>query len=210
MNLIILANSVMHGQSCIAGKELITNTWVRLKGGNLSGITDSEQCLNNPNLCILSCPCHNFKKPKLLDIINVNTVGLLPPVLAHQTENHQITPITPWQYINKLSIQNIASYLDNPSDIWGSDDKISIENLPNNSLYFLEVEVIYLYRNNFNRRRARIEYNGIFYDLGATAKEFDNLHAKYGSGNFSAYVTISLGEIFKGHAYKLVAGIIEK
>lgn len=210
MNLIILANSVMHGQSCIAGKELITNTWVRLKGGNPSGITDSEQCLNNQNLCLFYCPCHNFKKPELLDIINVNTVGLLPPILAHQTENHQITPIAPWQYINKLSIQNIASYLDNPSDIWGLGDRISIGNLPSNSLYFLEVKVISLYKSSSNKRRARIEYNGIFYDLGATAKEFDYLHAKYGSGNFSAYVTISLGEIFKGDAYKLVAGIIKK
>lgn len=214
MQIVVLANSVMHGGSCIAGKVLGEKSWIRLKGDCESGITKKEQCLNKEN-CDFSCDlCANFLAPKLLNIIEVETINGASSSF-YQTENFKFNSSNSWKHIKNLEIENLYKYLDEPDNIWGDFERVYSLKLPSNSLYFLEVSKIKLYWEYYEnlgycKRKAEILYNGFSYKLACTAGEFDVLYYKHGENFFSAYITISLGEIYKGYAYKLVAGIIEK
>ena len=206
-NILVLANSVMHNKSCIAGKIVETGEWVRLKGQDHKGISLKEQCLNREENCDThSCTCIRLKNPNILNIIRVKRLTSIVDSI-HQIENYSFDTSVPWK-IQTIERNILDSFLDNPDTIWGNSSSVCISELREGSLYFLKVDSIKLSISVHKKRKAKILYKGTLYDFSVTAREFDTLFSE-NKNEFIAYITVSLGEVFGSSAYKLVAGIIK-
>lgn len=218
---LVLANSVMHHKTCIAGKIISTGEWIRLKGDDINGISMKEECLSRnscyfKDTCDREYKCKNYKTADLLDIIEVEINEKSEEKEKHQTENYQFDTSIPWSnelFLKKNFIHDWVDEVDNLWDSYSKSDRIHKSNLPDNSLYFVKAEISLFIKivDNKRRRRAQVKIGDSIYDLAVTSKNFNVLYEKYSSKSFKGYVTISLGEIFEENdcAYKLVAGIIE-
>jgi hypothetical protein len=118
-DILILANSTKEGGFCVAGKDIVSNRWVRLVGDqdgaelSLSQITYNDIADRRQMI-----PYEPFNK-----IIRVNIGNSVP--LRYQPENVLIGK-EPWQEIQVA--QNNTSY-DTPIDLWGTGDRIKADDI---------------------------------------------------------------------------------
>lgn len=200
IELVVLANSVKHGQHCVAGKSTANRRWMRpvadVNGAELSHA--QAQC-QNP---------HGIFGVKPLQKVIMSFSAHAP--LAHQPENYVIDGST-WRQNYKIGHEELSEYLDQPLDIWGAADRVSHASILSGavtveqSLFLLAVDDLHLYRNSYDRRRASFSYRNLEYDLAVTDPGFD---AIVQSGEVtSGILCISLGEEHQGSCYKLVATV---
>jgi len=216
---VCLANSKKYGERCIAGIELIkseqgeytplliesTPKWIRPVSGDVNGQVPSDL----------------VKGVSLLDVVEIETIERRP--LGYQSENTSFVP---------ASIRVVGSYdlpeifhdtlAEQPPNIFGNRGKALDENAIANihrSLMLIKVSqaVVHVKFERFKYHfRLQFVYNQVIYDLPITDVDFiDKYLASNKDFNSSKkiekdiYLTISLGIVFEGWYYKLVAGIVE-
>ncbi|MUK51498.1 dual OB domain-containing protein [Aliivibrio fischeri] len=198
-NVVVLANSVKHQQHCVAGKCVSTKMWVRpvsnAEGAELSTLQAKYQ---NPHGEFLV-------KPK--QKIRMNFRSAVP--LLHQPENFLISG-NKWIQNYFITDDELENYLDEPENLWGTEDRVNYDCINSErivisqSLYLVSVDDLRLYKND-TRRSASFTYNEIEYDLAVTDPKFDGIYQEHEKG--TGIICVSLGEVFQGFCYKLVATI---
>jgi hypothetical protein len=198
VTMVILANSVKHHQHCVAGKILSSGQWLRPVADENGAELSHEQakCQN---------PYGMFSVKPMQKVI----IGLEKHVpLANQPENYVIDNSV-WKQKYRLNDDDLIKFIETPIDLWGIGDRVPYPEIQtgnvriDQSLYLVQIENLNLYLNEYERRRASFFYNGIHYDLAVTDPNFDRVISE-GHKNI---LCISLGEVFEGNCYKLVATI---
>ncbi len=194
--IIVLANSVKHGQHCVAGKCVNTGNWIRpVSDANGAELSDEQVKYQNP---------YGTFGVKPLQKIRMGFSQHVP--LSHQPENYLIDGNL-WQQNYSIGEADLAAHLDTPSDLWGDGNRVQHSLITMEyyniaqSLYLVQVDNL----NLDDKRRASFYYNGTNYDLAVTDPEFDNILREQREVN--GILCISLGEEYQGYCYKLVATI---
>ena len=215
---VVLAASRKYGGYCIAGKEWADGRigpWVRPVSRQPSGELAPENIRMNNN----ELPC-------LMDIVEVETRGTARH--AYQKENFFAAENQTWVWQWKLPDVALAKLLDQPDSLWlegfsstnGLNDRIPEEiavksDLP--SLYLIRPDdfTVLVTDDPYGRKKvnARFTYRGTTYLLSVTDMMIERDYLmkpqdEYPLSNKNTYLTISLGESFKGFCYKLVAAVM--
>ena len=202
--IVILAKSIKHQHFCIAGKDLETRQWIRPVSNKDGGIITREQ-----SKLTFQGAGYSWDS-KILH--NVEIYFLAHSPLYFQPENYVISEI-PWQQRYKSSPDILFSLLDNPKDLWGNNsckiNRNDIRNPIEASLYLIYVNNLFLYWNEFGKRKVCFTYNNVRHEnFSCTDPNFDELIRK--NNQFSqAILCLSLGELFvqDNCHYKIVATI---
>lgn len=209
--IVCLANSYKLQNRCIAGKEISTLKWVRPVSGRETGELDLGQVrLAEGGI------------PKLLDIIKLPISNPRPNYF--QPENILIHEGYLWARTGSFPETRIRDLIDKPTTLWqncgGKNDCVSADLLQKEpvsaSLYFINAESFKIHNVERStgsiQTRAIFSYSGIDYDLVVTDPEAKDDFLKRGKGDFvldeDVFLCISLGELFQGCHYKLIASII--
>lgn len=218
--IVILANSVKHGQHCVAGKDIITKQWIRpVNGVKGSELTHEQAKCQNP---------HGVFPISVLQKIEMSFSQAAP--LINQPENCIITDDV-WLQKYKIERNDLIHYLDNPKSLWSNESSsgngqydrvahyqiLSRSVLIEQSLYLIrldEIEVV-VTTNIENKKRIRVSffYNSIAYNLATTDpvlwKDFSNKAIGNYQFDTEKFLCISLGGRFDdGFCYKLVAAVL--
>lgn len=199
--IVIFANSLKHGQHCVAGKLLGSSQWVRpVSNENGGELSHAQASIINPY--------GRFNVKPLQRVI----IGLQRHVpLLNQPENYLVDSSV-WRQNYSIAKSEVSKYLDNPTSLWGEGGRISYDLIKSQrmkidqSLYLIQTDKLRLYKNENDKRRANFIYENINYDFPVTDPNFDRLLEN--SSNLSGILCISLGEKFEGKCYKLVATLI--
>jgi hypothetical protein len=230
--IVILANSVKHGEHCVAGKEVFA------KGGKLSfggWIRPVSRDGNEGALASTHCALDIGRQPKIWDVVDIPVVE--PEGYDPQPENWIVDEDRDWERV-KLDSEVSVPY-DQPANLWldetQKNDRVHPDNLARigqkTSLYLIRPEALELRFGWTNypgyakkhRRRAVFTYRGFSYDFGLTdpvieAKYCPNFpqqdevakHIKIAKPTDCA-LCVSLTRPFSGTNchHKLVATVIE-
>ena len=219
-NAICLANSIKHGGRCFAGRlvrgkeEIEIGPWVRPVGKRQGG-----------ELLIEETECSDGRSPQLLDVVAIDLQQHEPR--DHQTEDWSFDSTKKWRRTDSFprTRTSLDRLLSEPMHLWsnhcsssnGIADRVPEAELSHvhDSLRFISLDALHLkvaYLDNRWNCRAHFTYLGTHYNLAMTDPQYGK-HRLGGSPRTvsiaNCYVTISLGEVFHGFAYKLVAGIVE-
>ncbi len=210
-SLICLANSRKLSGSCVAGREVSKSGiggWIRpvsvREKGEISAI---EQLFTNG------------KSPQLLDVVRIQLVEHRP--IEYQTENHLIDAKAHWVYERRASWQELlaavesprgALWLNNHSSTNGVNDRVPLRDASElrRSLYLIHPDKVTLVAGP-GGVRAHFDFAGHQYGLKVTDPVIERQYKAMAAGTYEiadAILCVSLGEPFKGYAYKLVAGVI--
>ena len=207
---------------CVAGKEVKAGQygdWIRpVSRRKDQEISETER------------RCAGGQKANVLDVLRIRFAAHVP--VHHQTENHLIDGDQVWSRIGKATWDDVRSALDNlKGPIWangyssghGLNDRVpdSIAKKFGSSLLLLEVSELQLSvamesspgRAPKRKVRAHFRFSGISYVIAVTDPDWESSYKQKGDGDYligDAILCISLGEVFEGYAYKLVAGIFTK
>ena len=219
-NVICLANSYKNHGRCFAGRlvrgneEIEIGPWVRPVGKREGG-----------ELLIPETEYHDGRSPQLLDIVGI-------PLQRHEPRDHQkedwsFDSTQKWSRVNQFprTRKRLALLLSEPEHLWsirsssisGIADRVPKAELDNihDSLRFIRLDVLQLkiaYVDQKWRCRAHFMYLGNEYNLAMTDPNYGKRRLGEETRTLTlkdCYVTVSLAEIWKGFAYKLVAGIVE-
>jgi hypothetical protein len=214
--IICLANSRKNGGHCVAGLRMDGGGWLRPVGVPPDGILWPRD--------------YTLKSGAIARPLDVIRVGVRKPRPAvHQPENW-VTDGTPWTLLPRPSEALFYSVLRNavvagPELLGGFEDRVPFAQFASKpapaSLALVAPEDLYLYHhlNSRGKLRARGRFpmgtgeKARLYDLPITDPhwEADLLQKRPRTLRRSEdefLVTISLGEPFEGHCYKLIAAIM--
>lgn len=198
--IIVLANSVKHGQHCVAGKCIDTGNWIRpVSDANGAELSHEQARYQNP---------YGTFGVRPLQKIRMGFSQHVP--LSHQPENYLIDGNL-WRQNYSIREADLAAYLDTPADLWGYGNRVEHAQISEGlyritqSLYLVQVDNLGLYITADGKRRASFYYNGLDYDLAVTDPNFDEIQRE--EREINGILCISLGEAYQGYCYKLVATI---
>ena len=216
--IICLANSRKLKGRCIAGID-ISNVqepiWIR-------PVTESP----TGEIPEIACAYSIGHPISVLDVLKVRLAE--PRAKGYQQENWLIDEVQPWVHIGRAQLIDIEKGLSNHPTLWlngasssgGVNDRIHVAAMGdiNDSLRLVKVDQLELavkapYRGKgAPQLRARFTYKQDLYNLKITDPRYETSYQTKPIGAYvlgPSYVTISLGEPFEGHVYKLVAAIID-
>jgi hypothetical protein len=218
IDIICLANSRKRNGHCIAGKMF--------DGNHLGGWMRPVSALPTGELSSEDISFENGKHPRLLDVITVPVLNR--SVHHYQAENYQIDTNWYWEKKGRIGTKNLDRLRDDPPELWyngdrsfyGCNDRVP-EDLAKtgitSSLFFIKLQsVSFTVGMEYDRRKVRAEftYRKELYRLIVTDLDFEKKLLQHDDGVYTFpgsawYVTISLGELFQGYCYKLVAAVIQ-
>ena len=197
-NIVILANSRKLNGRCVAGKNS-DGVWIRLTKTNGVPIPIAE--------------ARNYK---MLSIFKVEGLVNRPSEdFNYHTENSTYTRVSVAGDYHNSTFRDLLDY---PDDIFGPGKRVD-EDLAQEleeSLLFVRVENLYISKEDGgiykDKLRGRFIYNRIHYnDIAVTdsnvERAFSTRRCQHQEYYPTAYITISLGELFQGYAYKLLSGV---
>lgn len=214
---VCLANSRKHSGRCLAGKAQNhegTWIWVRPVGTSVSReITEQDRQYANGN------------RAAVLDVINI--------AIQHrddhqfQAENILIDPGQHWVHTSSRTTADLRELEDHPATLWenGHSSTSGVNDRVPESILITQRQTLFLIRPetvrfsvgaegiafNDNRRsvRAHFCYRGVNYALKVTDPAVEQYYLSQNDGTYEnqnvSFFTISLSDIYNGHAYKLVA-----
>lgn len=219
--IVCLANSRKHGGRCVAGKALAPDgspgEWIRPVGDREGAEVSREER-----------EYEDGGDPKLLDIINVPVIAPTPK--SCQTENWLIDARRHWRKAGAAAWDDLARMEDPPAPLWvngissakGINDKVPIAEAAalTDSLRLIKVNGLRVSVSEpsnpnaaFPALRGRFRYNGVEYRLRITDPESEAAALAMDYREYqirgARFLTVSLGEPFEGHCYKLIAAIIK-
>lgn len=214
--IVCLASSRMPEGRCIAGRELSSDAqpgpWVRpVSGRKGGGVSEQESRYEDGGV------------PSLLDIMDVPVLNAQPE--NHQHENWLLDPNHRWAKKGCLGLADLSNWIEEVETLWvngcrtraGQNDRVraSDANFLNTSLCFIKVNLtVHVVFDYYNRRRlqGRFRHKGTDYRMWVTDPDYEQEYLQQPVGTYrlgERYATISLGGVHNGHAYKLIAAIIE-
>ncbi len=220
--LVCLANSRKLMGRCVAGKEWLgdekTGEWIRpVSERETQEVSEYER------------QYEDGRDPAVLDIIDVPMKGHDPE--GHQSENWLIEAEEYWEKVGTWPSSELLKLVDPIKSLWvdghstknGENDRIpmSSSNELDGSLRFLAVDELDLevmtpdevFGNTKRRVQGKFSYAGENYALWVTDPTYEKRYLRMTDGTYNlgeCFVTVSLGEPFRGSIYKLIAAIIEK
>jgi len=150
---------------------------------------------------------------------------------SYQPENWLLDPNFYWERAGRATWEDLAMLKDDPPLLWanghssynGLHDRVPLSMAEGFgcSLYLLHVRDLKLgvfapgsaFGNPKRRVQAKFTHRGIRYALWVTDPDFEREYLARGDGEYSigeCYMTVSLGEPYEGHCYKLVAAVLTK
>lgn len=217
---VCLAYSRKTGGNCFAGIELATGCWIRAIGEYANGALSDFDC----HMVVGDNP---YVIPRPLDVINIDFSG--PEPRLAQPENWRVFK-TQWQKVRPTSLADLQvvrrAVADDPELFRGYDRSVSSHEIelrpPDCSLTLIRPRRLSWHTDidTHGRKRVRGTFavSGANYDLPLT----DDAHAarlklqessKWNNGLWNPLIdlllTISLGDLYHGSHYKLIAGVIE-
>ena len=167
--------------------------------------------------------------PKLLDVMDI-------PLLEHrpsdfQQENWLLDPKHYWTRAGTCSWAELEQLSDAAGPLWkngshtynGVNDQIPLHEaaVETSSLKLIHVNALSLhvyapgeaFGNTKRRVQASFNFSGSEYSLWVTDSKVERPYLAKEDGRYNlgeCYLTISLGESFREHCYKLVAAIMER
>ena len=222
--MVCLANSRKMSGRCLAGKELLLVEGGRSRiGGWIRPVSarPSEEVSEHER------QYEDGSDPRLLDIIDVPLLRHHPK--TYQQENWIIDNQRYWTRVGHIDPDKLNQFTDSESLLWtntsstynGRNDRV-----PQNtsmglrdSLRLLRVNGLLLSVSapgevfgNYRRSvQGRFLYNGSDYWLRVTDPNYEREYLQRPNGDYQiseCFLTISLGELYQGHSYKLIAAII--
>lgn len=218
--IVCLANSRKLAERFVAGREWIggrrAGAWVRpVSDRETQGVSEYERQYEDGS------------DPQVLDIIDIPL--LEPQPQDHQTENWLLNPEDYWVRAGRLSPFDLPALEDPASPLWidgfstykGRNDTIPIAAIGSvsDSLRLIHVGRLELvvgrpgeaFGNNKRRVQGRFRCAGTTYALWVTDPTYEKKYLAKLDGTYQlgeCYLTISLGEQFRGSCYKLIAAVI--
>lgn len=215
VDVLILANSVKGGARCVAGIRLDTAGWFR-------PVTDTAEGAISKDICRTD----RGGDSRFPTTVRMGVQGPVPE--PHQPENYLIEPAGDWEVcshsLGKRHCEVLGANLQRDGKIFGtantsiheSDlDETTIEG----SLTLIRPEEPSVDFNLAgNGPRIEFSHDGLVYDLPITVplwKEHhdsglrpDDIGLNF-EGHTELYLVLSLGNIYEGRHYTLVAGLLE-
>lgn len=217
VEILCLANSIKHGQRCLAGVRLDTGGWIRPVSSWKGGALFKDQ---------YTTKCGTSVEP--LDSVRVYFEEYAP--LYHQPENWLIADDELWELLSsKLDTQqqlalNIA--LQRDGKIFASErnsrSKVDLkDSLSTQSLTLIRPQDPHFYiepsEAGSDQPRVEFDFDGCQYDFPITDPDWrqrvqqDDIETLPSvdeiDNNQDVLFTISLGEEYEGRCYKIVAAI---
>lgn len=162
--------------------------------------------------------------PQLLDIVSVPVREERPK--PHQAENHIIDTQHRWIHAGRIGFHDLPACCDAPEQLWtlgsssssGVNDRVEHGYRDGTSLYLIHLDTLTLQKDTAaassgqgSTVRAEFCYKDITYRLVVTDSIFRSAVLRKSDGGIysisNVYVGISLGKLFWGWHYKLIAGI---
>ena len=213
-NILCLANSKKYTQRCIAGIEVV----VRRTGLTILREGNSPKWIRPVSKCE-----HGEIDTQLVDHINILDIFKI-----HVTANCPDKAQSENVYFSENSIEKISHIKPKPEylvKLCSETDRIFGNDLPyvtrfeanylDHSLVFICVDDYSLLRTKTYKGnpqlRANFSYRDVGYDLPITDLDYiQRIDEEFipADGITQAFITISLGTLFKEKHYKLVAGVI--
>jgi hypothetical protein len=214
--IVVLANSWKHSGRCIAGREYTGRTfgtWIRpVSDRNGEEVNEEERQFSDGT------------EPTLLDVVSMGLLSAKPH--TYQQENHLFDPTCYWEKQGRVGWTDLQTAVDEPKGpLWlnghsssnGINDQVPEASATAcaGSLYLVRPQglVIVVQREYQDKMkvRARFSLHGADYTLTVTDPVARKKFQAKGVGETKiahALLCVSLGELFNGNAYKLVASVI--
>ncbi len=223
--IVCLANSRKMSGRCIAGKEILIN-----ESGGVTGTGDwirpvsdrpSEEVSEHERQYV------DGKDPQVLDVIDVPLLNSQPK--DYQQENWLIDNHRYWTRVAHIDPSQLNQFTDSRALLWtnssstynGRNDRVPQSTAIGlrDSLRLLRVNGLTLSVSapgeafgNYRRSvQGRFLYNETDYWLRITDPNYERQYLQQPDGNYQigeCFLTISLGELYQGYSYKLIAAII--
>ena len=170
----------------------------------------------------------NGKDPQLLDVVRIPMIEPRPK--SHQSENHLIDDGYYWRRVKRGSWEDAIDSVDDVlGPLWanghssynGINDRVpkEITKTLDGSLFLITPEDLKIqvvtegaeFGEPRRRVRATFKLNNQTYKLAVTDPQIEREFLRGENGTYpieSALLCISLGELWEGYAYKLVAAMI--
>lgn len=220
--IVCLANSRRKLGRCIAGREFTSKgfgAWLR----PVSSVPSRE--LSKRDRCF-----ENGDEPEVLDLITIQMKEKTPE--GHQQENYLIDDEWYWEKKGEVSWKKLQNAVEDPegplwsnnfSSMYGLNDRVPECDLNSvsRSLFLLRPQNLRLIKDREGgfkappkmKVRAWFKISGKSYGLTVTDPLIEKQFQSKSEGEYpweDAIICVSLGEVFSGYAYKLVASVIRK
>ena len=219
--IVCLANSKKWHGRCIAGREIVAGrpaNWIRpVSDREKQEVSESERQYQDGS------------DPMLLDVLDITLLEHCPE--DHQQENWLLDPRSCWGKVDRLSWEDLKPFSEPGGDLWqngfstynGINDQIPrLQAMrETSSLKLICVDEVCLrvfvsgqgFPNPTKRVQAEFQFSGNDYALRVTDPEIEQQYLARKNGYYyldECYLTISLGGLFKGNCYKLIAAVMKK
>ncbi|WP_095067344.1 hypothetical protein [Pseudomonas sp. Irchel 3A18] len=200
---------------CVAGKEWVNGGfggWIRpVTPGDDSAITNEQRKYANGYSAVA------------LDYVTAEFTE--PEADGFQSENHFISQPSQWQCAGKAKNAILAQLVDSPTTLWsntcpdsmnGKNDRVSEGKLTtkSDSLYLIKINELTVHIEEIEDKNPKVRgefiYNKETYKFKITDPKFEKQYESHKTGTYNKqidYLTVSLGEVFDGYAYKLIAAV---
>lgn len=211
--MVVLANSAkLHG-ACIAGRLVET------AGNDVAWVRPVMDAAGSA-LPVSRTVCADGHRVEVLDVVSMPLGDAVPQM--HQREN-RLLGVGSWTRHSALGWSDLAEFAERDGGLWhdgfsssnGLNDRVPEAFLTNteSSLKLVGCSGVVIHRaiDCFGRSRIRayFQYAGRNYDLAITDPVAWALYGGNCSYEFAdAFLSVSLGQVFSGYAYKLVAAVI--
>ena len=218
--IVCLANARRRSGRCIAGK-----VWEGNRPGNwIRPVSDRE----GEEVSEDERRYEDGLDPEVLDIIDVPLLS--PKPNDHQQENWLLDSDSYWIKVDVLSLDRLQQLVDPIAPLWinghstyrGLNDQVPLAQAKSldSSLRLIHVERVHLFvfrpgkefGNPKRRVQGRFSYAGQEYAFWVTDPVYERKYLSEPDDEYEigeSFLTISLGEPFKGDCYKLVATVIQ-
>ena len=218
--ILCLANSRKLSGRCLAGREfdgLEAGQWIR-------PVSDRE----HEEVSEYERQYEDGSDPRVLDVVDVPLREPRPS--GYQVENWLLDPEYYWQKAGRLPQTELSKFSEPYRTLWidghstrtGRNDKIPLDLLPGvkSSLCLIHVDSLTLavfapseaFGNPKRRVQGRFAHAGSDYAFWVTDPTFERKYLAQPDGTYEigeCYLTVSLGEPYRGACYKLIAAVVE-
>jgi len=219
--IVCLANSRKLSGRCIAGRELVSSrpaAWIRpVSAREHEEVSEYERQYENGS------------DPRVLDIVDVPL--LAAQAKGYQQENWLLDPERYWAKVGRVTWDDLQRLADPIAPLWinghstynGLNDKIplSLAQSLDSSLRLVRAELLRLsvfkpgeaFDNPKRRVQCRFHHDGIKHAFWVTDPVYERDYLAKPDGDYDigeSFLTISLGEPYNDHCYKLAAAIIQR
>lgn len=219
--IICLANSRKMSGRCIAGKELSA-------AGNPGGWIRPVSSRPSEEVSEYERQYQDGSDPRVLDVIEIPMLN--PQPKDYQQENWLIDNRRYWVKVDRVSVDQLNRITEPTSTLWpngystfnGLNDRVPLAVAGNlrDSLRLIQVNDLTLavsapgadFGNHRRRVQGRFRHNEADYRLRVTDPVYERQYLQQPDGYYpvgECFLTISLGEPYQGHSYKLIAAIIK-